>query len=277
LKPPRAQIDLTLSSALEEDIGAGDLTSLAVVPAKARASARLIARQAGVAAGLEIFARAFKLLDAQVKIRLLKKDGAAFKAGACLVKLDGFARALLAAERVALNFAQRLSGVATLTSQFVAQVKGTRAVILDTRKTTPGLRLFEKYAVTCGGGMNHRMGLYDAFLIKDNHIRMAGSPGEAVRRARKFARGKTIEVEVESLAELEDALNARPDIILLDNLRGAALKKALARCKGKCLTEVSGGVKLKDVARIANLGVDRISVGALTHSAPALDLSLEFL
>ena len=189
--------------------------------------------------------------------------------------------ALLAAERVALNFAQRLSGVATLTAKFVAETKGTRAAILDTRKTTPGLRVFEKYAVLCGGGRNHRMGLYDAVLIKDNHIRLCGSPAEAVLRARAHAPGKLIEVEVDTLAQLKDALGALPDIILLDNMPTSHLKQALALMRGfgrkRILSEVSGGIRLKDVARIARLGVDHISVGALTHSAPASDLSLEFL
>jgi nicotinate-nucleotide pyrophosphorylase (carboxylating) len=272
--------DSLIKAALAEDAPSGDLTSLATVAATQQARARLVARRAGVAAGLPLFARAFALADQRCRVRLVGRDGRPFKAGARLAEIQGPARALLLAERVALNFLQRLSGVATLTAACVSAAQGSRAKILDTRKTTPLLRALEKYAVRCGGGHNHRMGLSDAVLIKDNHIRLCGgSPGEAVRRARKAAGGKPIEVEVETLAELGDALAAHPDIVLLDNMPRPALKKALqliAKAKPRVLSEISGGVTLRDIRGLARLGVDRISVGALTHSAPALDLSLEF-
>jgi nicotinate-nucleotide pyrophosphorylase (carboxylating) len=274
-------MDQALKAALREDLGVGgDVSSKATIPAGAMAQARLVARQAGVAAGLDLFARAFFLVDRRCRVRLTKKDGTHFKAGALLASLRGPARSLLAAERVALNFAQRLSGVATLTAKFVAAARGTGASILDTRKTTPGLRIFEKHAVLCGGGKNHRMGLYDAVLIKDNHIRLCGSPSEAVRRARAYTHGKAIEVEVDTLSQLRDALEAGPDIVLLDNMNLATMQRAVAivaKRRKHVLTEISGGVRLEAVRRIARLGVDRISVGALTHSAPAVDLSLEFL
>ncbi|MES2201840.1 MAG: carboxylating nicotinate-nucleotide diphosphorylase [candidate division FCPU426 bacterium] len=278
----RSQIDSALKAALREDIGAGDITTLALVSSGDMASARLIARKAGVAAGLQVFQRAFQMVDKRCKVRLLSRDGVSFKAGAVLAQLSGPARALLSAERVALNFTQRLCGIATLTAAYVAASRlakrGSKTVILDTRKTTPGLRAFEKYAVLCGGGKNHRIGLYDAFLIKDNHIRACGSVAEAVRRAKKQAGAKIVEVEVENLRELREVLPEHPDIVLLDNMRGSLLKKAVALTTGSgVLTEVSGGVRLREVAGLARLGVDRISVGALTHSAPALDLSLEFI
>ncbi len=278
----RSHIDAALKAALREDIGAGDITTLALVSSGDMASARLIARKAGVAAGLKVFQRAFQLIDKRCKVRLLSRDGASFKAGAVLAQLSGPARALLSAERVALNFTQRLCGIATLTAAYVAASRlakrGSKTVILDTRKTTPGLRACEKYAVLCGGGKNHRIGLYDAFLIKDNHIRACGSVAEAVRRAKKQAGAKIVEVEVENLRELREVLPEHPDIVLLDNMRGSLLKKAVALTTGSgVLTEVSGGVRLREVAGLARLGVDRISVGALTHSAPALDLSLEFI
>jgi nicotinate-nucleotide pyrophosphorylase (carboxylating) len=271
--------DPLIRAALKEDAPSGDLTSLATVPASSMASARLLARVPGTAAGLPLFKRVFELADRRCKVRLRAKDGDRFKAGALLAEIQGPARALLLAERVALNFLQRLCGIATLSSAHAKAARG-RSRVLDTRKTTPLLRALEKYAVAQGGAFNHRMNLSDAVLIKDNHIRLCGSAGEAVRRARKAARGKSVEVEVESLAELKDALSAHPDIVLLDNMRPKDLKAALKlirAAKPKVLSEISGGVRLKDIPRLSKLGVDRISVGALTHSAPALDLSLEFL
>jgi nicotinate-nucleotide pyrophosphorylase (carboxylating) len=270
-----------LRAALAEDAPDGDLTGRAVVPAQARASARLVARQDGVAAGLGVFARCFSLADRRCKVRLHYKDGWRFKRGALLAELNGPARALLLAERTALNFLQHLCGIATLSSAYAGRLRGTRTVLYDTRKTTPLLRELEKYAVLCGGGKNHRMNLSEAVLIKDNHIRLCGSsPALAVRRARKAAPRRAIEIEVETLAELKDAISARPDIVLLDNMPIPRLKQALAllkRAKPRVLSEVSGGLRLKDMRRLAGLGVDRVSVGALTHSAPALDLSLEFV
>jgi nicotinate-nucleotide pyrophosphorylase (carboxylating) len=274
-------LDALIRSALAEDAPQGDLTSRATVPASARARARLLARQEGVAAGLGVFSRCFRIADPRCSVRLATRDGARIKAGEVLANLAGPARAILLAERVALNFLQRLCGIATLTSSFVAQARGTRARILDTRKTTPLLRQLEKYAVRCGGGQNHRMSLSDAVLIKDNHIRLCGgSPALAIQRARRRSGGRLVEVEVESLVELGEALSAGPDIVLLDNMEPRSLAKSLkmiAAARPKVLSEISGGVKLKGLRRLAKLGVDRISVGALTHSAPALDLSLEFL
>jgi nicotinate-nucleotide pyrophosphorylase (carboxylating) len=282
LKIPAFQAQL--KAALAEDGARRDVTTLATVPASARSRARLVAREAGVAAGLPLFAAAFRVLDPRCRVRLRLKDGRAFKAGAVLAELSGPSRALLSAERVALNFVQRLSGTATLTAAFVARARGTRAAILDTRKTTPVLRALEKYAVLCGGGENHRFNLSDAILIKDNHLTLCGgSAAEAVRRARKAFPGRGIEVEVDRLDQLKDALLAGPDIVLLDNMAPARLRPALrllakarSRRGKRVLSEISGGVTLKSVGRLARLGVDRISVGALTHSARALDLSLEF-
>jgi nicotinate-nucleotide pyrophosphorylase (carboxylating) len=274
-------LDALLKSALAEDAPQGDLTSLAVVPRLATASARLVARKDGVAAGLGVFGRCFTLADRRCRVKLKLKDGWRFRKGTLLAELKGPARALLLAERVALNYLQQLCGVATLTAAFVREARGTRSAIYDTRKTTPLMRPLQKYAVLCGGGKNHRMSLSDAVLIKDNHIRLCGgSPATAVRRARKAVPRRVIEVEVETLAELADAIAASPDIVLLDNMPPTLLKKALKLLNAaspRILSEVSGGVRLGDVRRLARLGVDRISVGALTHSAAALDLSLEFI
>lgn len=275
------QLDKLLRAALAEDAPRGDLTSRITVPPSARASARLVAREGRVAAGLAVFARCFRLADPRCRLRLRLRDGRRFRAGAVLAEIKGPALALLLAERVALNYLQRLCGIATLTAAFVGRARGTRTQILDTRKTTPLMRALEKRAVLSGGGRNHRMSLSAAVLIKDNHIRLCGgSPARAIRLARKAAPRKSIEVEVESLGELRDALSAHPDIVLLDNMAPKALKAALAltaQCRPRVLSEISGGVRLDRVRALARLGVDRISVGALTHSAPALDLSLEFL
>jgi nicotinate-nucleotide pyrophosphorylase (carboxylating) len=233
-----------------------------------------------VAAGLPIFAAAFKALDPRVQVHLLKKDGQHFGRGERLVLLEGASRGMLAAERTALNFVQQLSGVASLTAAYVAAARGSHSKILDTRKTVPGLRQLQKYAVLCGGGTNHRMDLGAAILLKDNHLRLCGgSPAEAIRRCRRGAPGLAIEIEVENLAELADALSEAPEIVLLDNMPRRRLRQALGmlhKAKPKPLSEISGGVRLAQVRGLARLGVDRISVGALTHSAPSLDLSLEF-
>ena len=281
LKQPDASA--LVAAALREDLGKGDVTSRWCVPRSTRARAALIARESGVAAGLGVFALAFRSLDASVKVRLLVGEGKRFRAGAVLARLEGPARPLLAAERVALNFSQRLCGIATLSAAYVAAArKGSpKARVLDTRKTTPLLRELEKYAVACGGAVNHRLRLDDAVLIKDNHIKAAGTVAEAVRRAR--ASGLEVEVEVETSQELEEALASGADIILLDNHSPARARAAVERvrafskaAKRKVLTEASGGIVLKNVADYARAGVDRISVGALTHSPRALDLSLEF-
>jgi nicotinate-nucleotide pyrophosphorylase (carboxylating) len=267
--------------ALAEDIGCGDVTTLATVPASVHAHAVMRARGPLVLAGLAFAGSAFCQLSSSVKLKRLARDGERVIAGAALLEASGPARALLSAERVALNFVQRLSGVATLTAQYVDAVKGTRARILDTRKTTPGWRLFEKYAVACGGGYNHRIGLYDMVLIKDNHLAAlrGASPNPiaaAMRRAReKFSRLQ-IEVEADTLTQVEQALAEGADRILLDNMKPEQLRQAVKLVAGRAETEASGGVNLKNVRAIARTGVDFISVGALTHSARAADIGLDF-
>jgi nicotinate-nucleotide pyrophosphorylase (carboxylating) len=276
-----AEIRQAVQAALAEDIGSGDVTTLATVPATATARAVMQAREPLVVAGLGFAEAAFRKLSPAVKMGRLAKDGQPVKAGDILLNISGPARVLLSAERVALNFVQRLSGIATLTAQFVEAVKGTPAQILDTRKTTPGWRRFEKYAVTCGGGHNHRLGLFDMVLIKDNH-RMAlrnerpNAIAAAVRRARaKFPKLK-IEVEADTLEQVGQAADAGADIILLDNMSLMQLRLAVQKVKGRAKTEASGGVNLAGVQAIAQTGVDFISIGALTHSARAVDIGLDF-
>ena len=278
----RAQeILAVVRSALAEDIGSGDVTTLVTVPASARIVAVLRAREPLVVAGLNFAQAAFRHLSSPVKIQRLARDGQRVKAGASLLRISGPARAMLSAERVALNFVQRLSGVATLTAQFVDAVQGTRARILDTRKTTPGWRRFEKYAVTCGGGRNHRFGLYDLVLIKDNHLAALrdakpNAIAAAVRRARAKHPRLQVEVEADTLKQVEQAVAAGADIILLDNMNPKQLRKAVKLIAGRAETEASGGVNLRTVSAIAKTGVDFISVGALTHSARAVDIGLDF-
>jgi len=280
---PSAPVDPALvrrlvRTALAEDLGRrGDVTSRALIPATATGRATIIARDSGVAAGLGIVGVVFHALSPRVRFRPLVRDGARVPASTRIARLDGPLRAIMAGERVALNLLQRLSGIATLTRQFVDRARPHQVVILDTRKTTPGLRELEKYAVRCGGGRNHRMGLFDAVLIKDNHISAVGSPARAVALARRRAKGLSVEVECESLAQVRNALGARPDIILLDNLAPGDTRRAIAliRRHRKIAIELSGGVTLATVGRLARLRPDFISVGALTHSAPALDIALE--
>jgi nicotinate-nucleotide pyrophosphorylase (carboxylating) len=264
-------------AALLEDIGhGGDLTSDAIVENDRRAAARIVARRGGVVAGLPFAALAFRLLDESVEIVARIGEGERAEADAVVAEISGHARAILTGERTALNLLSRLSGIATATRKLVELVSGTRARIADTRKTTPGLRALERYAVACGGGSNHRFGLDDAVLIKDNHLALAGSIHAAV--AAVHARvGHTIkvEVEVESLEQLREALAEPIDAVLLDNMTPAALAQAVRIVDGRVVTEASGGVTEANVAEIARTGVDVISVGALTHSAPALDFSLE--
>ena len=274
-----------LDRALREDIGRGDITSRLTIPAGTRSRAALIVKGKGVAAGLPLFAQVFQRVDKRVKVELLKRDGQPLVPGTLVARLQGPARALLAGERLALNLLQQMSGVASLTARYVAQARrGGGAAILDTRKTVPGLRLLQKYAVACGGGVNHRLRLDDAVLIKDNHIEAAGSVTAAIAACRRGAPRLSVECEVETLDELQEALQAGAHIVLLDNFSLPLLRRAVSRLKmfnrGRrrpVLSEASGGVNLKTVAAIAATGVDRISVGALTHSAPALDFSLEFL
>ena len=270
-------VEDAVRAALLEDLGrAGDITTNATIPAMKQARAVIAARQPGIAAGLDLAKAAFRLLDPALGFETRIADGAAVTPGAILAIIEGPARALLSAERVALNFLGRLSGVATLTSRYVAAVAHTKVRIVCTRKTTPGLRTFEKYAVLCGGGFNHRFGLDDAILIKDNHIAVAGGIIPALR-AVKAAIGHLvkIEIEVDTLDQLDEVLTEGADVVLLDNMTPARLREAVARVKGRLLTEASGGVTLETVAAIAESGVDMISVGALTHSAQVLDVGLD--
>ena len=260
--------------ALAEDVGKGDVTTAAIAPAGARAAGDLIARSACVLAGLDVAIEAFVQLDPDVEADRRRRDGDRCGAGDAVARVTGTAAALLTAERTALNFLQRLSGTATLTRRFVDAAAG-RAVILDTRKTTPTLRALEKYAVRAGGGANHRAALDAAILIKDNHVRIAGSVTEAVRRARAAGPAPPIEVEAQSLDEVDEAVAAGADVVLLDNLSVADVRAAVARIGGRAGTEASGGVTLERAAALAATGVDRMSVGALTHSAPAVDFSFD--
>jgi nicotinate-nucleotide pyrophosphorylase (carboxylating) len=281
VKLSAAEIRHAVQLALAEDIGSGDATTLATVPANATAKALLRAREPLVVAGIGFAEIAFKLISPKIKIEKKYSDGRQANAGDTLLTVSGPARAILTAERVALNFVQRLSGVATLTSRFVAAIKGTRAQILDTRKTTPGWRRFEKYAVACGGGKNHRIGLFDMVLIKDNHLaalryEKPNAIAAAVARAReKFPKLKT-EVEADTLEQVEQAVNACADFILLDNMDLKRLRLAVKIVRGRMKTEASGGVNLETVRAIAKTGVDFISVGAITHSARAVDIGLDF-
>ena len=270
-------VENAVRAALLEDLGrAGDITTNATIPAMKQARAVIAARQPGIVAGLDLSKAAFRLLDPALSFDARIADGAAVTPGAILATIEGPARALLSAERVALNFLGRLSGIATLTSRYVAAVAHTKVRIVCTRKTTPGLRTFEKYAVLCGGGLNHRFGLDDAILIKDNHIAVAGGIIPALR-AVKAAIGHLvkIEIEVDTLDQLDEVLTEGADVVLLDNMTPARLREAVARVKGRLLTEASGGVTLETVAAIAESGVDMISVGALTHSAQVLDVGLD--
>ncbi len=275
------EIRRAVQLALAEDVGLGDVTTLATVPETATARAVMKAREPLVPAGLAFAEMAFHELSPAIKITRLATDGQPVKAGDDLLRIEGSARAILSAERVALNFVQRLSGVATLTAQFVAAIQGTRARILDTRKTTPGWRHFEKYAVTCGGGYNYRIGLYDMVLIKDNHLaalrnELPNAIAVAVQRARAQYPNLKIEVEADTLEQVEQALGAGADIILLDNMNLAQLRLAVQSAQGRAQTEASGGVNLATVRAIAETGVDLISVGAITHSARAVDIALDF-
>lgn len=275
---PAPLVSRAVADALAEDLGLlGDVTTTATIPADARASAVIAARKAGVVSGLDVAETAFRALDPAVTFERLVADGAAVAAGAVLARIAGQARAVLGAERVALNFMGRMCGIATLTRAYVDRIAGTGARIVDTRKTTPGLRAFEKYAVRCGGGHNHRIGLFDAVLIKDNHIVAAGGIEAAVEAARaNVGHMVKIEVEVDTLAQLAKVLPYRIDAVLLDNMTPAQLGEAVRMVAGRFVTEASGGVNLDTVRAIADAGVDLISVGALTHSAPVLDIGLDF-
>lgn len=276
---PRDLVESAVRAALAEDLGlAGDITTNATVAPGVMAEAVIAARQPGIVSGLVLAQAAFEAIAPNTRIVIDIDDGEHVKPGSVIARVSGDARTLLTAERVALNYLGRLSGIATLTRQYVDHIAGTRAKIVDTRKTTPGLRAFEKYAVRCGGGYNHRVGLFDAVLIKDNHIVAAGGVAAAIRAAKSAAGHTTkIEVEVDTLAQLEIVMREKVDCVLLDNMTPADLTEAVAIVDGRCLTEASGGVNLKTVKEIAESGVDLISVGALTHSAPVLDLGLDFM
>ncbi len=276
---PDFLIEPLVRAALIEDLGpAGDVTTRATIPAGLRYSARLNARAPGVVSGVTLAAMAFRMVDPLLKITILRPDGSTVGAGDMVMQIDGPAAAILMAERVALNFAGRLSGVATLTSAFVAQTKGHRARITCTRKTTPGLRLVEKQAVLHGGGSAHRFGLGDAMLIKDNHIAAAGGIGPALTGARAQASHMLrIEIEVDTLAQLDEVLaTGGADVVLLDNMDSRTLRRAVETVDGQLICEASGNMTLARIAEVAATGVDFISVGALTHSAPVLDLGLDF-
>ena len=273
----RLLIETAVRAALIEDLGrAGDITSQAVIPATKQASAVIVARKSGVLCGIAFAETAFRLAEPELKISTHKQDGDALREGDVIARISGPARGMLSAERVALNYLCHLSGIASLTAKFVNEVAHTKARIADTRKTTPGLRAFQKYAVHCGGGMNHRLGLDDAVLIKDNHIAVADGVVPALRSA-KAAVGHLvkIEIEVDTLAQLSDVIAEGADVVLLDNMSNDQLRQAVAMVGGKMLCEASGNVTLASVRAIAEAGVDIISSGALTHSAPNLDLGLD--
>jgi nicotinate-nucleotide pyrophosphorylase (carboxylating) len=262
-----------VARALAEDLGAGDATSAATVDEDARARATITQKQPGVLFGLDVAEATFRQLDPDVEIERLASEGE-WREGGPVVRIQGRTRALLGAERTALNFLQRLSGVATATARAVKEIEGTGARILDTRKTTPGLRALEKAAVRAGGGVNHRAGLYDAILIKENHAAAAGGVGEAVRRARAASPDLPLEVEVRDDAEIDEALGAGATRLLLDNMSPDRLRAAVSRVAGRAELEASGGITLANLREVATTGVEFVSVGALTHSAVALDLSL---
>lgn len=272
-----AEISHYISRALAEDIGSGDVTTDAIVPANASLHGRIVAKEDGVVAGLEVAKKVMLSLDQRVHFLSRVEDGTKVERGTVLADLDGPARSLLTGERIALNFLGRMSGIATLTRKFVDAVSTTKAVILDTRKTAPGLRLTDKLAVRLGGGQNHRTGLFDMVLIKDNHIDFAGSITAAVERVRASGTKLEIEVETRTLDHVREALSLGVERILLDNMSTGTMRKAVTICAGRAKLEASGNVTLDNVLEVAGTGVDYISVGALTHSPKVFDVSLEFV
>lgn len=264
-------------AALVEDLGrAGDITTLATIPAGRQARLVIAARQRGVVAGLPFAREAFRQIDSSLRFEAMLADGDRLAPGTILARVEGEARSILSAERVALNFMGRLSGIASLAATYVAKVSGTKAMIVDTRKTTPGLRAFEKYAVRCGGAQNHRFGLDDAILIKDNHVAVAGGIRPALQAAKRVAGNFVkVEIEVDTLAQLEEVIVEGADIVMLDNMSIADLTAGVAMVAGRMKVEASGGINLETVAAVAATGVDMISVGALTHSVGVLDLGLD--
>lgn len=275
-------IDEILKLAIAEDIGIGDITSNSIVPQNLIAKAHIICKEDCILAGLPFIIRFFNILSSSFNLKPNKisfkqnfKDGDFVKKGEVIAEIIGNGLLLLAGERIALNILQRLSGISTLTSEFVRKTEGYKVKILDTRKTTPGLRLMEKYAVRVGGGFNHRFALYDAILIKDNHIKIAGSVRNALRQIKEKCIYQKIEIEVKNLEELKEVISEGVDIVMLDNMDIDTIKKAVRIAKGKALLEVSGGVSLENISEIAATGVDFISIGALTHSAKAIDISMK--
>jgi len=272
------QIDKIIEQALLEDIGTGDITTESVIPLNLKAKGIIKTSEEGVVAGLDIACLVFKKLDSEICFQSKMKDGNKILPEEILAEITGPARIILKGERVALNFLQRLSGIATITSKFCQEVKDLPVRIVDTRKTTPGLRILEKYAVRMGGGHNHRFGLYDAVLIKDNHIAVAGGIKSAVNSVRKqISHTVKIEVEVENLSQLQEALEMKVDIIMLDNMNLDTMKEAVKMVKGAALIEASGGITLEKVRKIAQTEVDLISIGALTHSVKSLDINMEII
>ncbi len=274
----KLQADKLIRMALEEDITSEDVSTNAVMPAYQKGVVQLIAKQEGVICGLDVFLRTFEILDPATTAEFYARDGEEIQKGQLLAELTGDIRVLLSGERVALNFLQRMSGVATYTRATAKLLEGTKTRLLDTRKTTPNMRVFEKYAVRVGGGNNHRYNLSDGVLLKDNHIGAAGGVAAAVKAAKAYAPFvRKIEIEVETLAQLQEALDAGADIVMLDNMPPADMEKAVAMCRGRAETECSGNVTKENIARLVSLGVDYISSGALTHSAGILDLSMKNL
>ncbi len=274
-----SELEKVIRLALKEDIGSGDVTSNSTIDETKKAEAILLAKSDGIISGLDVAEKVFRILDKRIVFHKLINDGEFIKAGSVIGKIKGPARAILSGERTALNFLQRMSGISTLTNQFVHQIRHTKAKILDTRKTAPCLRYFDKYSVKMGGGENHRIGLFDMILIKDNHIAVSGSITNAIKlskEALKKTRKKIqIEVETKNLSEVQEALDNNVDIIMLDNFSIAQMRKAIDLINGKCKVEASGGITLKNVRKVAETGVDYISIGALTHSVKALDISLD--
>lgn len=274
----KINMDDYILHALKEDITSEDVSTNAVMPQKKQGAAQLICKANGIICGLEVFERTFSLLDSDFRFETEVKDGDAVKSGQLLGTLFGDIRALLSGERTALNYLQRMSGIATVTSEYAKELAGTKTVLLDTRKTTPNMRPFEKYAVTVGGGRNHRYNLSDGVLLKDNHIGAAGSISKAIKMAREYAPFvRKIEIETETLEQVREALDAGADIIMLDNMDNATMKKAVEMIGTKAQTECSGNVTKERLKEIAEIGVDFVSSGALTHSAPVLDVSLKNL
>jgi nicotinate-nucleotide pyrophosphorylase (carboxylating) len=270
--------DTLIEAALKEDMPQGDITSESIIPADSESEAIILAKEEGVLAGIDVAERVFHKIDPSAIFEKKLKDGQSFRNGQTLATIQGPSVSLLKGERTALNFLQRMSGIATTTKKFVQALKGTKTEILDTRKTTPGLRRLEKYAVKMGGGVNHRFSLSDMVLIKDNHLRIVGSISQAVKSAReKIKPGVKVEVEATSLEDVQEAIQSGADMIMLDNMPEGAMKEVVKKVKGKVPLEVSGKVSLGRVKEIASLGVDFISVGSLTHSYKSVDISIEFL